>query len=73
MNASGGRTVIVVTHDGGLAARAHRRVHIVDGKIAETSFKRESKSETADAPKQEGESLGVEGTPVIPSPSQAAQ
>jgi lipoprotein-releasing system ATP-binding protein len=29
-----GRTLIVVTHDLGLAARADRRVHIVDGKIA---------------------------------------
>jgi len=28
--------VIVVTHDPALAARADRRVHIVDGRIAET-------------------------------------
>jgi lipoprotein-releasing system ATP-binding protein len=28
------RTVVVVTHDMGLAARAHRRVHVVDGRIA---------------------------------------
>jgi len=35
--ANSGRTVIVVTHDPALAARADRRVHIVDGKIAETS------------------------------------
>jgi lipoprotein-releasing system ATP-binding protein len=35
--ADSGRTVIVVTHDAALAARADRRVHIVDGKIAETS------------------------------------
>jgi lipoprotein-releasing system ATP-binding protein len=57
--ANGGRTVIVVTHDGGLAARAHRRVHIVDGKIAETSFgsKHESKGESAVGPKKEGDSL----------------
>jgi lipoprotein-releasing system ATP-binding protein len=32
--ANNGRTVIVVTHDVGLAARADRRVNIVDGKIA---------------------------------------
>lgn len=32
--ANSGRTVIVVTHDVGLAARADRRVNIVDGKIA---------------------------------------
>lgn len=32
--ANSGRTVIVVTHDVGLAARADRRVHVVDGKIA---------------------------------------
>jgi lipoprotein-releasing system ATP-binding protein len=31
-----GRTVVVVTHDPALAARADRRVHIVDGRIAET-------------------------------------
>jgi lipoprotein-releasing system ATP-binding protein len=30
-----GQTVIVVTHDPALAARADRRIHIVDGKIAE--------------------------------------
>jgi lipoprotein-releasing system ATP-binding protein len=34
--ANSGRTVIVVTHDVGLAARADRRVNVVDGKIAET-------------------------------------
>ncbi len=32
--ANTGRTVIVVTHDVGLAARADRRVNVVDGKIA---------------------------------------
>jgi lipoprotein-releasing system ATP-binding protein len=32
--ASQDRTVVVVTHDMGLAARAHRRVHVVDGRIA---------------------------------------
>jgi lipoprotein-releasing system ATP-binding protein len=31
-----GRTVVVVTHDPALAARADRRVHIVDGKVQET-------------------------------------
>jgi lipoprotein-releasing system ATP-binding protein len=31
-----GRTVVVVTHDPALAARADRRVHIVDGKVHET-------------------------------------
>ena len=35
--ADSGRTVIVLTHDPALGARADRRVHIVDGKIAETS------------------------------------
>jgi lipoprotein-releasing system ATP-binding protein len=30
-----GRTVVVVTHDPALAARADRRVHIVDGRIAQ--------------------------------------
>ena len=33
--ADSGQTVIVVTHDPALAARADRRIHIVDGKIAE--------------------------------------
>lgn len=33
-----GQTVVVVTHDAALAARADRRIHIVDGKIAETTF-----------------------------------
>jgi lipoprotein-releasing system ATP-binding protein len=31
-----GRTVVVVTHDPALAARADRRIHIVDGRIHET-------------------------------------
>jgi lipoprotein-releasing system ATP-binding protein len=34
--ADSGRTVVVVTHDPALAARADRRLHIVDGKIHET-------------------------------------
>jgi lipoprotein-releasing system ATP-binding protein len=34
--ADSGRTVVVVTHDPALAARADRRLHIVDGKIQET-------------------------------------
>ena len=33
--ADSGQTVVVVTHDPALAARADRRIHIVDGKIAE--------------------------------------
>ena len=33
-----GQTVVVVTHDPALAARADRRIHIVDGKIAETTL-----------------------------------
>jgi lipoprotein-releasing system ATP-binding protein len=32
-----GQTVVVVTHDPALAARADRRIHIVDGKIAESN------------------------------------
>jgi len=32
-----GQTVVVVTHDPALAARADRRIHIVDGKIAEVA------------------------------------
>ncbi len=34
LTGSGDRTVIVVTHDVDLAARAGRRVHVVDGRIA---------------------------------------
>ena len=33
-----GRTVIVVTHDASLAARADRRIQIVDGKIAQETW-----------------------------------
>jgi lipoprotein-releasing system ATP-binding protein len=35
--ADNGQTVVVVTHDPALAARADRRIHIVDGKIAEVT------------------------------------
>jgi lipoprotein-releasing system ATP-binding protein len=41
--AGNGRTVVVVTHDPLLAARADRRVHIVDGKIAEAMVLQERK------------------------------
>ena len=34
--ADSGRTVVVVTHDPALAARADRRLNIVDGRIQET-------------------------------------
>ena len=44
-----GRTVVVVTHDPALAARADRRVHIVDGKIAQTMVAGEKTSETSAA------------------------
>ena len=36
--ADNGQTVVVVTHDPILAARADRRIHIVDGKISETTL-----------------------------------
>jgi peptide/nickel transport system ATP-binding protein len=36
-----GQTVVVVTHDPALAARADRRIHIVDGKIAEITERNE--------------------------------
>jgi lipoprotein-releasing system ATP-binding protein len=45
--ANNGQTVVVVTHDAALAARADRRIHIVDGKIQETTFGSEGKSEIA--------------------------
>ncbi len=34
LNAEGGQTMVVVTHDAKLAAQAHRIVHLVDGKVA---------------------------------------
>jgi lipoprotein-releasing system ATP-binding protein len=45
--ADNGQTVIVVTHDPALAARADRRVHIVDGKIAQTMPAGEQTTEVA--------------------------
>ena len=45
--ADGGQTVVVVTHDAALAARADRRIHIVDGKIHETTFGGDRKGEIA--------------------------
>ncbi len=42
-----GRTVVVVTHDPALAARADRRVHIVDGKVHETTLLRSRTPEPA--------------------------
>jgi lipoprotein-releasing system ATP-binding protein len=47
--ADNGQTVVVVTHDAALAARADRRIHIVDGKIHETSFGVDRKPEIAAA------------------------
>jgi len=48
--ADNGQTVVVVTHDAALAARADRRIHIVDGKIHETTFGGDRKREIAAAP-----------------------
>jgi lipoprotein-releasing system ATP-binding protein len=45
--ADSGQTVVVVTHDAALAARADRRIHIVDGKIRETTFGGDRKPEIA--------------------------
>ena len=45
--ADNGRTVVVVTHDPALAARADRRVHIVDGKVHETTQLRGKAAEPA--------------------------
>jgi putative ABC transport system ATP-binding protein len=33
--AANGQTIILVTHDPAVAARTHRRIRIVDGKIAD--------------------------------------
>jgi lipoprotein-releasing system ATP-binding protein len=41
--AESGRTVVVVTHDPMLAARADRRIHIVDGKIADMTVSSDQK------------------------------
>jgi lipoprotein-releasing system ATP-binding protein len=51
--ADGGQTVVVVTHDAALAARADRRIHIVDGKIHETTFGGDRKPEIAATPTAE--------------------
>ena len=48
--ADNGQTVVVVTHDAALAARADRRIHIVDGKIFETTFGGDRKAEDEAAP-----------------------
>jgi lipoprotein-releasing system ATP-binding protein len=45
--ADNGRTVVVVTHDPALAARADRRIHIVDGKVHETTLLRGKATEPA--------------------------
>jgi len=34
---SRGRTLVVVTHDAGIAARAHRIVHLADGRVADST------------------------------------
>jgi putative ABC transport system ATP-binding protein len=34
MNAAG-RTIVLITHDASIAARAHRRLHLKDGRLAE--------------------------------------
>ncbi|HLZ04940.1 MAG TPA: ABC transporter ATP-binding protein [Bradyrhizobium sp.] len=49
-----GRTVVVVTHDPALAARADRRLHIVDGKVAQTFENRAVAPEPAVAAPTEG-------------------
>jgi lipoprotein-releasing system ATP-binding protein len=45
--ADNGRTAVVVTHDPALAARADRRIHIVDGKVHETALLRGKAEEVA--------------------------
>jgi lipoprotein-releasing system ATP-binding protein len=47
--ANSGRTVIVVTHDVGLAARADRRITVVDGKIAASVVNEVAKAPVAQA------------------------
>ena len=32
-----GTTIVMVTHDSELAARAHRNIHIIDGQISDIS------------------------------------
>ena len=76
--ANGGQTVVVVTHDAGLAARADRRIHIVDGKISETTFRDQhaSKGEAASADRKEKSPLeapGLAETSVEPTPAPGAQ
>jgi putative ABC transport system ATP-binding protein len=47
----GGTTVVMVTHDAELARRAHRNVHVMDGKV--TDFQPyEARPITAGAPER---------------------
>lgn len=55
-----GTTVVCVTHDMALAARADRRVNVVDGKIAEITFNPRSVSHC-------GELLHSDHTPTVAS------
>jgi lipoprotein-releasing system ATP-binding protein len=45
--ADNGQSVVVVTHDPILAARADQRIHIVDGKISETTLGGDAGSKVA--------------------------
>jgi lipoprotein-releasing system ATP-binding protein len=57
------RTIVVVTHDLALAARADRRVHVVDGHIAR-DWRQDSQtqdSQTQDGETQDGETQGRAG------------
>ena len=76
--ANGGQTVVVVTHDAGLAARADRRINIVDGKISEMTFgdQHASKGEATSADRKEKSALDAPGlaeTSVEPTPTSGAQ
>jgi lipoprotein-releasing system ATP-binding protein len=66
--ADNGQTVVVVTHDAALAARADRRIHIVDGKIAETTFGGRHATDG-----HGGESAGHSDSVPVPEKAEAVQ
>jgi lipoprotein-releasing system ATP-binding protein len=61
--ADNGQTVVVVTHDAALAARADRRIHIVDGKISETTFG--ARPESGDGRAASGNGEGAEPAGIV--------
>ncbi|NQU45061.1 hypothetical protein HQ520_17390, partial [bacterium] len=53
-----GKTIIMVTHDENIAARAHRVVRLIDGRIVENFVRRENDWKQA---RMQQRTVGVEG------------